>query len=81
MKIKKADRDHIESFDLKFIHEFEINILKVECLFLSDLSSLFEFPESIMVYLNRIKKYYGVSIKNDKKLLLIDIFKKIQEKK
>jgi hypothetical protein len=80
-RIEMAAQAKIDAIPVDYLTDFFTNILKMsywEC-FISDESSLYDFPEEAEVYAKRIKKTYGIDADLNSKLYIHDIVLQIKK--
>jgi len=81
-KIKFAQQDETNSIPVDYLIDFFEKIIKIrywDC-FISDESSINDFPEDAEVYADRIKKIYNVDIVPKDRNMICDIVKKIKKR-
>lgn len=72
-KVEFSPQDSIEAFDQGFVDEFLSAICDVSGAWISDLSTLSDFPPEMEEMYSRIEKKYGVDVRG--KNLLVDVFR------
>jgi len=80
-RIESAPQSEIEKIPVDFLTDFFQKVIGIgywDC-YITDESSLYDFPEEPSDYKDRIKKEYGGKIKYDKKLKIVDIVKNIKK--
>jgi hypothetical protein len=81
-RIEMAPQEKIEKIPVDYLVDFFEKIIGIrywDC-FITDESSLHDFPEDAKYYKDRIKEVYKVSMKYDKRLIIHDIVKQLKSK-
>lgn len=81
-KIEMAPTDKLNAIDDSVMEDFFKHVLHMnfyDC-FISDMSSLHDFPENSEVYVARINKKYGKDFRKDKRLIIYNVVRKIFRK-